>query len=255
MHLNSKIMWSEIKRIIRKIQASYYINRFYFPFDKDWFKNKRVVIIGGADSALKEKNGDFIDQFDVVVRINKGVEIIEAQNEFVGARTDVLFHTFLDNPEVPGSSPITEDLWRKHKVSKIVYCLNYQIERKGIYDILTFMRKSKKRLKFSQVPKEIHKKNIESIKPYWPTTGHIAINTIMNCEPKELYITGITFFKTPHNKAYRDQKIETFQKAFTGKPGSHNPDAEYQYFKKIYDSNQEIIKPDKVLKKILDTNL
>ena len=35
------------------------------------YRNKRVAIVGAADSAFEEKNGKYIDEHDVVVRVNK----------------------------------------------------------------------------------------------------------------------------------------------------------------------------------------
>src|SRR5699024_6374491 len=125
--------------------------------DRNWFKNKRVAIIGGADSVLKEKLGEYIDGFDVVVRINKGVEIIDKQKEYIGTRTDILFHSFMDNPKEPGSSPITGDLWKKFGVGKIVYSTNYKQESRGIYDIILFAKKTNSSLKFTDIPVDFYK--------------------------------------------------------------------------------------------------
>lgn len=246
-------MLSRFKEKVRRKQAEQYIKKLYYPFDENWFKGKRVAIIGGADSVLKEKNGAKIDKYDVVVRINKGVEIIDTQKKYVGSKTDVLFHSFMDNPGEPGSSPITTDLWKKHKVGKIIYSLNHSEETKGIYDIIRFAKKSVAETKFSEVPSRLHKKNKKSIAPYWPTTGHIAINTIFCCRPKEIFVTGLTFFKTPHNKAYRKTGKQV-EDEFAKKPGAHYPDAEYQHFKKLYLANKEVIKVDQTLQKIIKTN-
>ncbi len=242
---------AKLKLQIRKLQARYYIHKLCYPFDRDWFKDKRVAIIGGADSVLKEKRGKFIDNYDVVVRINKGVEVIENQWEYVGTRTDILFHSFMDNPKEPGSSPITGELWKKQKVDRVIYSHNHKEIRRGIYDIILFAKKTNGHITFSEVPTDIHLQNIKSIAPYSPTTGHIAINTVLKCKPKEVYITGITFFKTAHNKLYRDKTLKVIENRMKG---IHNPDAEYQYFKRLYIKNKDIIKPDTTLSEIIKNN-
>lgn len=247
-------MIKKLKYQIRKIQAFYYASKLIEPFDKSIFENRRVAIVGGADSVLKEKNGKLIDEYDIVVRINKGVEVIETQKEYVGAKTDVLFHAFFDNANDPGKSPITTELWLKHNVKQIIYSNNHKVAVDGMYNFLNFVRKTNAKLKCMEVPQELYKKNIQAIRPYWPTTGFIAINTVYNCKPKELFITGVTFFKTPHNSAYRKESIEIFQKMFKEEPGKHNPDAEYKYVKKIYNEMKGVIKVDDTLKKILETN-
>jgi len=247
-------MIAKAKYLIRRLQANYYAKKILYPFDENWFKDKRVVIVGGADSVLKEKKGNYIDDFDVVVRINKGVEVIESQKDYVGTKTDFLFHAFFDNKNEVGHSPITLELWEKENVKNLVYTNNHKCSKDGMYNFLNFIWKSKGKLKCTEVPQNLYKKNNNAIKPFWPTTGFIAINTVFNCKPKEIYITGITFFKTPHNTAYRKENIEEFQKMFKEKSGSHNPNAEYEFIKELYIKFPHIISVDKTLKEIIATN-
>lgn len=247
----TNLMLSKLKSLIRKFQAQQVINKLHYPFDKDWFKGKRVVVIGGADSVLKEKLGEYIDGFDVVVRINKGVEVLEKQKEYVGTKTDILFHSFMDNPKEPGSSPITAELWKKYNVGRLIYALNWQEESRGMYDVLLFAKKSKGIMEFTDIPQELYRKNIKALHPFKPTTGITAIQTIMECGPKELYITGITFFKTPHNLDYRNKTLDTIKNRYEG---IHNPDVEYEVAKKLWEKHPDIIKPDKVLEEIFKTN-
>lgn len=62
-------------------------------------KGKKCAIVGNAESLFTKTNGETIDQFDVVVRINKPDIILpEAQ----GSKTDIIFvhrHTFATLPE------------------------------------------------------------------------------------------------------------------------------------------------------------
>jgi hypothetical protein len=243
-----------VKYNIRKQQASAFHKSHCQIFEEKWFKNKRVAIIGGADSATKKENGSFIDDFDCVVRINKGVQILEAQSNYLGKRTDFLFHAFIDNPNDIGRSPLTPNLWIDNNVGNIVYSFNHKFIKSGIYDLLVFKRNTNSRLKFTELNESLHKKNEDAISPFRPTTGFIAINTVFNCQPKEIYITGITFFKTPHNKQYRDEKLEDINKLFKPQRGFHNPNAEFNYVKKLYINYPQIIKPDSILEAIFNSN-
>lgn len=244
-------MITKLKNKIRKAQAAYYARKVVYSFDKNWFKDKRVAIVGGADSVLNKKNGAYIDDFDVVVRINRGVELIKKQQEYVGARTDVLFHSFYDNPKEIGWSPITGDLWNEYQVKHVVYSKNYRAVRQGIYDLLLFVRKTRGNNQFADLPKDLHTANMQAVAPYRPTTGFITLNTVFNCQPKELFVTGITFFQTAHNANYRTEEIEEFEKGFRTSLTSHNPKREYEYFKELYQKNRDIIKPDEILLKLL----
>ncbi len=249
-----------IKRIIniikhgpRVIQAAFLSRKVLIPFDEHWFKGKRVAIIGGADSALKEKSGSYIDGFDVVVRINKGVEVVEAQKEYIGTKTDVLFHCFYVRENDSGSSPVTLDLWKKHQVGKLIFSHNYRCSAYSLLNFLYFIKLTKGLYRFAQVPGKLFFANVRATKPYAPTTGFIAINTVFSCRPKELYITGVTFFKSPHNQAYRKGTPENYQKMFEVQQ-SHDPEIEYQHVKSLYEKHPDIIKPDKVLEQIFLTN-
>lgn len=227
-----------------------YLKKVLMPFDEDWFKDKKVAIVGGADSVLKEKLGDYIDSFDVVVRINKGVEVIEEQHEYVGEKTDVLFHCLFEDI-TKGGSPLTFELWKKWDVKQIVFSHNFMYTHYAMSYMYNYYRKNKGRFKIAQLPVKLYRDNMNAIRPYGPTTGFVAINTILNCKPKELYITGITFFKTPHNQLYRTVEQEKLSKI---NKGFHDMELEYQCVKRLYSENRGVIKPDKVLEEIFSTN-
>lgn len=231
------------------MQARHLSKNVLMPFREEWFRGKRVAIIGGADSVLKEKSGAYIDDFDVVVRINKGVDVVAAQHEYIGSKTDVLFHCFYVRENDRGSSPITIDLWKEKQVGKLIFSHNYRCSSYSLQNFIYFLKHTKGSFRFAQVPKRLFYKNMRITKPYGPTTGLIAINTVFNCQPTELYIKGITFFKTPHDPSYREGAPEQYQKMFA-EHKSHDPEAEYQHVKSLYQKYPDIIKPDKALEEI-----
>lgn len=242
----------QIKRRIRMIQVALCTSNTLKPFDENWFKGKRVAIVGGADSVLESPLGNYIDSFDVVVRINKGVEIIAQQKEFVGNKTDFLFHAFYVRENCSGSSPITVELWNKNKVGRVIFAYNYKCSNYSLFNLLYFLKVTKGKYNFTQLTKELYYKNMKSIlPPYGPTTGFIAINTIFNCQPKEIYITGFTFFKTPTNPVYRNISVEKINKVMSE---DHSAELEYIYVKKLYEDNRNMIKVDDVLYKIFLKN-
>ena len=244
---------NKLRYEFRKLLAAYHAKKVLIPFDERWFRNKRVAIIGGADSALQEKLGEYIDNFDVVVRINKGVEVVEGQQEYIGTKTDILFHCFYVRDNDIGSSPITVDLWKKKEVGQVIYSHNYRCSAYSLKNFMYCLKATQGQLSFAQVPETLFDANLDVTRPYGPTTGLIVINTVFNCHPKELYITGITFFKTPHNQDYRKGEIESYHQVFD-KYKSHDPEREYQHVKKLYLEAPHIIKPDKTLQAIFETN-
>jgi len=249
----SSYIESKLKSVKRKIASriwEYKFNRLrrkaFVPFDKGWFKGKRVAVIGGADSAYVDKVGDYIDGFDVVIRINNGVGMIDEYKEYVGTKTDFLFHCLFANPSGVDRNPITLDLWREKNVGLLVSCHNDLISGYGKNNVFRFLRLSRGGMKYSSVSPELHRQNLEVLKPHSPTTGFIVINTIMACEPKELYVTGITFFRTPYFDGYRQDSLEFCFDSFK-KFNTHDPSKEYQLVREIYKKSNGKLIPDSTL--------
>lgn len=228
-----------------------YKKKALIPFDENWFKGKRVAIIGGADSAYKEKLGEYIDAFDVVVRVNNGVRVIEKYKEYVGKRTDFLFHTFYENVK-GGGGAIELDLWDRLDVKNIIFSHNW-LSNYGIH-LRSFIIKTKGLRQIGQVEKSLCDDNMNIIYPYHPTTGLIAINTVYNCKPSQIYVTGITFFRTAHHQDYRQGSLEHWTNIMKSDASKHNPDAEYKYFKRIYNDNKDLFTLDSTLQQIIDTD-
>src|SRR5690349_18983575 len=85
------------------------------------FSGKRVAIVGPASSAFNTGKGKYIDDFDVIVRMNKSPFIV-ADGKFrddIGSRTDVLFHCFHENP-VGGGGPIDFSLYKRSGIKFVV---------------------------------------------------------------------------------------------------------------------------------------
>lgn len=252
-------IFKRIRRKLKVIARDFFLDHYYrkyrssvIPFSNDYFKNKRVALVGAADSAFLEKKGAYIDGFDVVVRINKGVEAIADNSEFIGTRTDILFHSLNSSSDERVGSPITIDLWKRHEVKLLQFSYN-KVFRDG-YQLKKFLKETKGSFKVGEMSKDLFLSNESVIAPYSPTNGFIAFNTIVQCMPKELYITGMTFFKTPHGRGYRPGDKAFWDGFFKSDVTNHNPDSEYQYAKQMYLKYPSVIKPDETLMKIFQTN-
>src|SRR5690606_996488 len=82
----------------------------------DFFSNKRVAIVGPADSAYERENGDYIDAFDYIIRINKAPSSWIRENEkFTGTRTDIWYHSFFENEE-SGGGPLSPELLKERGI-------------------------------------------------------------------------------------------------------------------------------------------
>lgn len=228
-----------------------YRKKALVPFDENWFRGKRVAIIGGADSAYKEKLGGYIDSYDVVVRINNGVRVIDKYKEYIGKRTDFLFHTFYENIE-GGGSPIELDLWNNMEVRQVVF--SHSLNSSYGHNLRNFVTFNKGQFSVIHLGDTMCQANIRCVFPYYPTTGLIAIHSILMCEPLEVYVTGITFFRTAHHQSYRSGSLDHWTKLMNSSDSKHNPEVEYQAFKKLYYANPTVFTLDSTLKEIIDND-
>ncbi|MFZ4863878.1 glycosyltransferase family 29 protein [Sphingobacterium sp. Mn56C] len=239
---------------IETFRVRNYKKKAKIAFNEDWFKGKRVAIIGGADSAYKEHLGEFIESYDIVVRLNNGVRLIDKYKECIGTRTDFLFHSFyVENDS--GKSPIETELWRKHNVGHLIFPHNMESEGYGRRYGNKFLESTKGNYPFSDCPEDICKMMRDVFFPISPTTGAKAIFAIMDCAPKELYITGITFFKTAHNQDYRSGSLDYWKDQFHQTNSFHNPEKEYSCFKELYLKHKSVFKLDSTLQAIIDQDL
>lgn len=222
-------------------------------FDPLWIRGKRVALVGSADSACKEILGDYIDGFDVVVRLNKGVELVSERNApFIGTRTDLLFHCFYEAKR-GGGSPVTLDLWKQKMVGRVVFCYNEKTIPYGPNLRFFYNKYKPKGIRIARISLDLSDDNFKKVLPFHPTTGFIALNTLLNCAPAELYVTGMTFFKTPFMHQYRDGDLDYWKKDIK-ENGVHDPEIEYQAAKKLYLQHPDVFRPDATLKEIFDTN-
>ena len=68
----------------------------------NFLKDKRVIIVGPAESLLERGDGQFIDSFDIVVRVNRGIEPTIKNYNKLGSRTDILYNCMLEKEDNGG---------------------------------------------------------------------------------------------------------------------------------------------------------
>ncbi|MFN4006509.1 MAG: hypothetical protein ACK4HE_03255 [Chitinophagaceae bacterium] len=197
------------------------------------FKNKRIAIIGPASSAYSTGKGKWIDNFDIVVRVNKAPKLlIEAKfTNDIGIKCDVLFHSFFENTE-KGGGPLDFKLFDSLKIKYVVNPIPGYF---GWRVIFNFYKKYLLKRSVYTLPSKYMKPLLQYTMPYRPTTGLSALYFLMEQDFLELYISGFTFFKTPYGDGYRDAlKDINVNKAFIDKEKQHNIDLEFSAFLAAY---------------------
>ncbi|TDN82167.1 glycosyl transferase family 29 (putative sialyltransferase) [Salegentibacter sp. 24] len=193
-------------------------------------KNKRVAIVGAANSIFEEQNGGLIDSYDIVIRINKAAQVWEKKKSvYLGTKFTYLFHSFYEN-DFSGGGEID---FRKFENMGIEKLINPNYSRKGLRTHLNFYKRHLKIKRTYILAPKISKSIEEKLQGYVPTVGFSAVIGVLMSDCKEIYITGFTFFKTPYAQGYRKELTDLSKNnEHLKRQGIHNPDLEFEVFKK-----------------------
>lgn len=203
---------------------------------KEIFKDKRVAVIGAAESAFRKENGKYIDSFDIVIRINKAIFTWKpCQEQFIGRKTDVVFHSFYENKHT-GGGPIDLDLFKSFGVK---YLVNPHHSPKGYLSHLNYYKRKQESVETHMLSRPMYKKMTDDFGRWIPTVGFAALYSVLNSPCKEVFITGFTFFRTPYTRGYRDHfyNIENNLEHIK-QQGLHNIDLEFELFKILSVKNE-----------------
>ena len=197
------------------------------------FYNKRVAIVGPADSAYDQENGSEIDSYDFVIRMNKALVTWDPRNEkFLCTRTDILVHNFHENMDSGGGGPLDLKLFKKFGVQ---YLIQPRFDKNGLHWVFNYFKKYlSTKYNVYLFPYSDSKKISSWLGRYHATRGFYVLYSALTAPCQEVFITGFTFFKTPYAKGYRDNIRDlNANKKHISNQGFHNPDLEYQNFLKL----------------------
>ena len=214
-------------------------------------RGKRIAIIGPASSALGTHLGSFIDQYDIVVRLNKSPFQVRKNlhAEHIGQRTDILCHSYLENSKNGGGS-LNFQLYKELGITHVINPIPTRFGKRLVFN---YYKKYLKAQTTYSAPKVPYTEVIEHFEGFRPTTGFGTLLMLMAADFEELYISGFTFFKTPYAQGYRDHYAgkDAVEKMLIDQ-NQHNPDIEYQQFQELLKKNShKKILVDKELQAIL----
>jgi hypothetical protein len=216
---------------------------------KNFLTNKKVAIVGPSESAFFRENGKYIDSFDIVVRINRGIEMVNGNGLFIGSRTDILYNS-LDF--VPSSGGTLNGLTDEVKF----ICCPYSIEEHTYRDSNVIPIFDKFNIRF--INSNIYNK-LKFDTDSRVSSGFGAIVDLLQFDIEQLFVTGIDFYRSLYHRTYPSQvnnmalSVDAIEKDLEFKiyddNRHHNPDRQYAKFKEIA-SKDARVKLDPFLKKI-----
>jgi hypothetical protein len=165
---------------------------------KQLIKDKKVALIGPAQYLVGSKHGKEIDNNDVVVRINRGIELIDKHEEDIGKRADVLYSCLIEKPANAGK---VNGKTLKEKYGVQFLCAPPESTFEGIapetkFHHLVNMDTVNEVLEHMPVRIVEHKLHTILAKKVncRPNTGFLAIYDLLNQSPKKLSIYGFSFY-------------------------------------------------------------
>jgi hypothetical protein len=236
-----------------------------------YLKNKRVALVGPGWHTKNTNQGDLIDSYDIVVRMNDGISLSERFSEDLGKRTDILYCSLGDRyfrsrlyftgekyKKIGKKSLARKSLMTAKNIDKFDKFLKW-ITVSHATKHPSNVRKLLNLTKNSKVSVNLVKKDIFKI-PHnvigkAMNTGPVTIYDLCSYEIKELYITGISFFdrkttEVKNNKVFRSGYPRTVR---TKKFGIGTIQKEIKFFTQLAKTDKRII-CDEVLDKIVKNN-
>ena len=200
-----------------------------------YLKNKTIALVGPAKSIIGTNKGNIIDNFDIIVRLNKSLPINRKLKKDIGSRTDVLYNS-LNTTDCPGENNIDVNFFLSNKIKFL--CCSYPLLPPFDKDIINYINKSKFKIPFRCLTNELFK-DIENKINTRPFTGICAIIDLLQFDIKKLYITGLDFYNTSY---YFNKNLVV--------SNIHNTNNQIKYLKIISLLDDRVI-IDKVLEKVL----
>jgi hypothetical protein len=198
-------------------------------FDDNFFLDKRIIIIGPANSSYSYLSSEMIDKFDLIVRVNDSPNTLMLHKN-LGTRTDILYHNLF----LKSNLEINEKLLLSQSNKYVLYNWNLSHlepnfnKAKHIYGKLLIFKLHP--IYYSSLINKYIKFRIS------PTTGILALNHLMRQKFKELHVVGFTFYKTNYIDGYNGIVSSTigddFDKVISD--GYHHPGKDFEMFVKLY---------------------
>lgn len=227
---------------------------------KDLIRNKNVAIVGPAKYMEKSNYGKEIDNHDVVIRLNRGIESIKNYEKDIGKKTDIYYSCLIERAQQTGTlNPL--ELKEKYGIKHVVAPPESSMQgiSKGTFfhsmvDI-NKVNEIKKLIPVSIIDYNFNNELAKKIKCK-PNTGFISIYDVLRYQPKNLSIYGFSFYldgfikgqKLGIEKEKKCSEQDFADMAFNSK--RHIQKNMWEYAKSTL-LDKDNIKLDKTLEKIL----
>ena len=229
-----------------------YLNKDYL----NYLEGRSVALVGPASYLLDLNIGKLIDSYDIVVRVNRGLDIINQYHEKVGKKTDILYNCGIKSPDNGGDLNI--NFYKSHGVRWISTIpksdYNGNCYDNSLHDMVdkNFIKEAKLNFNFHLMDWHCYSYVNKQAKCR-ANTGFSAIFDLLNHNPSEIFICGYSFYLDSFIKGYKNgcsrNEEEFAGHCFASK--RHIQPNQWNYLKESF-HKEERIKVDFVLEQILN---
>ena len=201
---------------------------------------KKAIIVGPAGYLVGQGLGEYIDSFDVIVRVNHALPI-ELPEDY-GERTTVLYH-ILSHRGQGGKDMVTQeevDSWDTEWIVSRHALRSGRINRVGPY---------LQGRKWTAMDHEFFFKVRKEVGRLSPNTGVSAIAHLLQSDLKSLHVVGFDFYASGVYKGYGD--VGENERADKVNERWHDVDAQLHFLKVLKRRDNRLVY-DSVLEGLID---
>ncbi|MDD5294033.1 MAG: glycosyltransferase family 29 protein [Candidatus Izemoplasmatales bacterium] len=164
-------------------------------------RGKSVIIVGPAGYLRNENKGDWINSFELVVRVNHAIPI--AFPEDYGNRTDVLYHIMSHRGKRAKEVVNMEEIlaWKRHGIKWLVIRKSATSDR-----VLKLAPLLDGQFPWSCIHHRFEDSVCRAVRVKSPNTGIMAIAHLLNAGVKCLTVTGFDLYASGCYENYGDLK-------------------------------------------------
>jgi hypothetical protein len=214
----------------------------------EFLKGKTIALVTSGSSLKGQGRGEYIDSFDVVVRLNRALPVPEEKENDVGKRTDVLYNTLDTFADAGG--PIEGELWKNCGVKFV--CSTYP--KSEYFTHPEWSENLNDTIPTRWMSDDVYYPIRENIYGR-PSSGTTTLVDILSFDIKKVHLFGLDFFRTLYDSEYLSEggNISEFENHLSiNGDDRHDPDSQYKFFKYDIYPNEDRIEIDSYFEEILN---
>jgi len=210
----------------------------------DFVTGKRIALVGPAATLAGSRMGAFIDDHDIVVRLNHSWPLPEAFKADIGARIDVIYH----NMNFTHQRMTRKEVVAMHRDGvKWMISTHPASEERFRPRLRKFQKINKGLLEFRALPGSLKTRMQRRVKH--PNAGIMAIEDLLRFPIERLYVTGFSFYTTGY-LGYSNYKPSYAKKAVR----HHDQKQNKSYLCRIV-AREDRLEVDPVIARLLQEHL